>query len=235
MVIGRTDVRPSPSSASVRSSRAQTVQPASGTTSVHGLRSHHATCPPTHWLIDDYYDPDPKATDKTYCKRGAFLGPTAFDPIEFGIPPSTIPATDTAQLLALIVAKHVLADASRTSLRHDRSRTRSSVILGVASATELVVSMGGSLAATGVGQGAARERTARSKGLRRSANASPIRTCRGRRATFPGLLGNVVAGRHRQRLRPRRHQLRRGRSLREFAFRARDGRQRTASSVKPTW
>ena len=29
--------------------------------------------PPSHWLIEDYYDPDPKAEDKTYAKRGAFL------------------------------------------------------------------------------------------------------------------------------------------------------------------
>jgi len=29
--------------------------------------------PASHWLIDDYYDPDPRARDKTYCKRGAFL------------------------------------------------------------------------------------------------------------------------------------------------------------------
>ena len=30
--------------------------------------------PPGHWLIEDYYDSDPTALDKTYSKRGAFLG-----------------------------------------------------------------------------------------------------------------------------------------------------------------
>ena len=29
--------------------------------------------PPTHWLTEDYFDPDPKAPDKTYAKRGGFL------------------------------------------------------------------------------------------------------------------------------------------------------------------
>src|SRR6185436_905499 len=58
--------------------------------------------PPTHWLIEDYYDADPNAPDKTYCKRGAFLDKVSFDPMEFGIPTSIVPATDTAQLLALI-------------------------------------------------------------------------------------------------------------------------------------
>ena len=67
--------------------------------------------PDTHWLIEDYFDEDPSARDKTYGKRGAFLGDIDFDPMAFGVPPSIVPATDTNQLLALIVAKRVLEDA----------------------------------------------------------------------------------------------------------------------------
>jgi acyl transferase domain-containing protein len=74
--------------------------------------------PPTHWLIEDYYDPDPAAPDKTYAKRGAFLIDVDFDPLEFGVPPSIVPATDTTQLLALIVASR----CSKTP-RAGRSRT----------------------------------------------------------------------------------------------------------------
>src|SRR4051812_48736433 len=66
--------------------------------------------PAGHWLIEDYYDPDPAHPGKTYVRRGAFLPAVDFDPIEHGIPPNTLPATDSAQLLALIVAKQVLED-----------------------------------------------------------------------------------------------------------------------------
>ena len=50
--------------------------------------------PSSHWLIEDYYDPDPKALDKTYSKRGGFLPPVDFDPLEFGLPPTIVPATE---------------------------------------------------------------------------------------------------------------------------------------------
>jgi hypothetical protein len=68
--------------------------------------------PPSHWLIDDYYDSDPKAADKTYCRRGAFLDQVAFDPMCFGIPPSIVPATDSSQLLAGEVRHYLLHYAS---------------------------------------------------------------------------------------------------------------------------
>ena len=80
--------------------------------------------PPTHWLIEDYYDPDPKAPDKTYAKRGGFLSPVSFDPLEFGVPPSIVPATDTSQLLALIVAQRVLCLLYTSPSPRDRTRSR---------------------------------------------------------------------------------------------------------------
>jgi acyl transferase domain-containing protein len=94
--------------------------------------------PPTHWLIEDYYDPDPRAADKTYARRGAFLAPVGFDPLEHGIPPSSVPATDTSQLLALILAKQVLDDATR-GRAGALDRDRVGVILGLTSAQELLV------------------------------------------------------------------------------------------------
>ncbi|MCA9697322.1 MAG: hypothetical protein KC431_07340, partial [Myxococcales bacterium] len=100
--------------------------------------------PPSHWLVEDFFDPQPGTPDKVYVARGGFLGEVPFAPLEFGMPPNTLPATDTAQLLALVVAKRVLEDALGTRF-DDAPRSRISVILGVASATELVGHMAGRL------------------------------------------------------------------------------------------
>jgi acyl transferase domain-containing protein len=149
--------------------------------------------PPTHWLIEDYYDPDPSTPDRTYSKRGAFLSDVAFDPLEFGIPPNIVPATDTSQLLALIVAQRVLADA--TGGQFERlDRERASVILGVTSGQELLGTMVSRL-----------QRPIWLKALRDAgvpedeAQGICERIAREyvpwQESTFPGLLGNVVAGR----------------------------------------
>src|SRR5262249_27177650 len=85
--------------------------------------------PETHWLISDYYDSDPSAPDKTYAKRGGFLPEIDFDPMEWGVPPSIVPATDSNQLLSLIVAKQVLEDAANGQFS-GIDREKMSVILG---------------------------------------------------------------------------------------------------------
>src|SRR3954465_9198960 len=60
--------------------------------------------PATHWSPEDYLDVDPKAPDKTYAARGAFLDAVDFNPLEFGISPVDLEATDTSQLLGLVAA-----------------------------------------------------------------------------------------------------------------------------------
>src|SRR5687768_6009153 len=72
--------------------------------------------PPTHWDPADYFDADPKRPDMTYARRGGFLAPVDFNPLEFGIAPRDIEATDTAQLLGLVAAKQALHDAGVTFL-----------------------------------------------------------------------------------------------------------------------
>jgi len=57
--------------------------------------------PSTHWSTRDYYDANPKTPDKTYARRGSFLPNVAFNPVEYGIPPSNLPSTDTSQLYPL--------------------------------------------------------------------------------------------------------------------------------------
>ena len=153
--------------------------------------------PPHAWLIDDYYDPDQSAPDMTYAKRGGYLSPVPFNPMEFGLPPNSVPATDTSQLIALIAAKRVLEDAGRFSDGADHSRT--SVILGVASATELVVEMGARL------QHPIWRSALRQAGLPESRVQEIIQRIKDhyqpwQESTFPGLLGNVIAGRIANRL-----------------------------------
>src|SRR5205807_3409240 len=73
--------------------------------------------PPTHWNPDDYFHVDPKRPDMTYARRGGFLDPYPFPPAEFGIAPNDLEATDTSQLLALVVAKMALDDVASGECR----------------------------------------------------------------------------------------------------------------------
>ncbi len=149
--------------------------------------------PPSHWLVEDYYDEDPRTKDRTYGRRGGFIDPLAFDPLYFGIPPKAMEGTDTAQLLALIAAQMTLEDIERDSGGMiDKSRT--SIILGVASATEMTAHMAGRL------QRPTWVNAMRQAGLPESQVQDIARRIEDhyvdwQEATFPGLLGNVIAGR----------------------------------------
>ena len=102
--------------------------------------------PPTHWDPDDYYDPDPTAPDKTYCKRGGFLPEVEFDPMAFGIPPSILEVTDASQLLALVVAKRALEDAGLWGPEAQPfNRERTGVILGAGGGGALAMPLGARL------------------------------------------------------------------------------------------
>src|SRR5262249_15752710 len=79
--------------------------------------------PPSHWRPEDYYDADSKKPDMTYASRGGFLSPVDFPSLDFGISPNTLEATDTTQLLGLMVARQALEDAGYGPPRaFDRSR-----------------------------------------------------------------------------------------------------------------
>ncbi|HZW31142.1 MAG TPA: beta-ketoacyl synthase N-terminal-like domain-containing protein, partial [Isosphaeraceae bacterium] len=154
--------------------------------------------PESHWSVADYFDSDPKAPDRTYARRGGFLAPVDFPALEFGIAPQAIEATDTTQLLGLLVAKAALEDAGYgPGGSFDRDRV--SVILGVTGTLELVIPLGArlghpiwrrALAAAGVDDATSAEV------VRRIAAAY----LPWQENSFPGLLGNVVAGRIANRL-----------------------------------
>ena len=100
--------------------------------------------PPTRWNVEDYYDPDPKAPDKTYCKRGGFIPDIDFNPMEFGLPPNILEVTDISQLLSLVVAKQAMEDAGYGESRKF-NRELTGVILGAAMGRQLAVPFGGRL------------------------------------------------------------------------------------------
>jgi acyl transferase domain-containing protein/phosphopantetheinyl transferase (holo-ACP synthase) len=85
--------------------------------------------PPESWDPDVYYDPDFADPDRTYCKRGGYLGALAqFDPLAHGIPPVAV-GGEPDQWLALQVATDALKDAGATELPEE-VRARTAVIFG---------------------------------------------------------------------------------------------------------
>ena len=149
--------------------------------------------PPSHFLIDHYFDPDPLVPDKTYCRQGAFLDPIEFDPMAFGIPPTNLAATDTSQLLSLLVAQQVLNDAFPGQLKN-MDRSRIGVVMGVAAGLELISEMANRLVkpnwVKGMREAGLPEDEVQDICERIMATHAPWKE-----STFPGLLGNVVSGR----------------------------------------
>ncbi|MEK9144125.1 MAG: beta-ketoacyl synthase N-terminal-like domain-containing protein, partial [Elusimicrobiota bacterium] len=154
--------------------------------------------PPSHWDLQDYFDADPKSPDRTYGRRGGFLSPVDFDPTEFGISPNNIPATDPAQLLGLVVAQAAMRDAGYGPEREFDRRTVS-VVLGVTGTLELAIPLGARLGHP-IWRKALRE--AGIAGERAEAVIRRISDhyVEWQENSFPGLLGNVVAGRIANRL-----------------------------------
>jgi acyl transferase domain-containing protein len=153
--------------------------------------------PESHWRVGDYFDADPASPDHTYGRAGGFISPIEFRPLDFGMAPNALEATDTSQLLSLVVARRALADAGCDSLQFDRERT--SVILGVTGALELVIPLGARL-----GHPLWRRAMAEAGIDDELAIDAVNRISEGyvewQEASFPGLLGNVVAGRIANRL-----------------------------------
>ncbi|MGJ7908311.1 beta-ketoacyl synthase N-terminal-like domain-containing protein [Actinopolyspora sp. H202] len=149
--------------------------------------------PESHWSIADYYDPDPTAPDKTYSKRGGFIPTVPFNPMEFGLPPNTLEVTDVLQLLSLVVAKQTLHDAGAADMSREH-KDRTGVVLGITGANSLTQPLATRL------QTPVLKEVVRSCGLDDTA-AEEIADkftkafAPWEENSFPGMLGNVVAGR----------------------------------------
>ena len=153
--------------------------------------------PPTRWNADDYYDPDPMAPDKTYCKVGGFLPEIDFNPMEFGLPPNLLESTDASQLLGLAVARDALIDAGYAPGSERLSaaiRERTGVILGVGGGQKMIIPLTARL------QYPIWRKALEAHNLPEEQIETIIEQIKAAyipwtENTFPGLLGNVIAGR----------------------------------------
>jgi len=154
--------------------------------------------PKSRWNIEDYYDIDTEAPDKTYCKRGGFIPDIDFNPMEFGIPPNILEVTDVTQLLGLLVAKSAMKDSGYGETS-DEVLDSTGVILGVTSGMKLLGSLTSRL------QYPIWEKVLRRSGISESDTGQIIEKMkkayvRWEENSFPGLLGNVISGRIANRL-----------------------------------
>ena len=136
-----------------------------------------------------YYDPDRNARDKMYSRWGGFIGDIPFNPLDYGMPPSSLRAIEPMQLLMLEVARAALADAGYRERPFPRERTA------------VIVAAGGGLGDLGYHYGFRSYLphffdAASDEVIARLAAQLPEWT----EDSFPGILLNVVAGRVANRL-----------------------------------
>ncbi|PHM72636.1 type I polyketide synthase [Xenorhabdus sp. KJ12.1] len=148
-----------------------------------------------YWKKEDFYHPDPTATDKTYGHRAGFVPAIDFDPVEFKIPPAILDSLSTAQLFALYVAKQAMQDAGLLDQQNSKTdRDRIGVILGGGGNGNTSFSLAARQQApylreimtkAGLSEEVADEIIERAHGMYLEWNED----------SFPGFLGNVACGR----------------------------------------
>ena len=143
--------------------------------------------PADRWDWRLYYDPDPKAPDKIVSKWGGFVPDVPFDPLRYGMPPSSLPSIEPVQLLLLEATRAAIEDAGYADQPFERGRT--AVVLG----------MGGGAAQLAMGY-AFRSYLPMLDTVRPGAGRDALEACKGllpewTEDSFPGFLLNVAAGR----------------------------------------
>ncbi len=146
--------------------------------------------PAQRWSSQLFYNADPTVHDRVVSKWGGFIDPVPFDPLKYGVPPTSIPSIEPLQLLALEVAQQGLADAGYTRKAFPRERTAT------------IIGTGGGACDLGLQY---QTRAMAELFLHRAAVSPDVReeAIRGLREVLPtltedsfaGTLGNVAAGR----------------------------------------
>jgi acyl transferase domain-containing protein len=150
--------------------------------------------PPTHWLKEDYFDADPGGAgqDLRHPRRLPRTGGLRRARLRRAAQRG--PATDTAQLLALIVAQRVLEEVGAAARpragrqgphqRHPRRHQRQELLSSMASRLQRPVWVK-----------ALREAGLPESKVQEACDRIASHYVPWQESTFPGLLGNVVAGR----------------------------------------
>ncbi|NPD84809.1 acyltransferase domain-containing protein, partial [Lentimicrobium sp. L6] len=153
--------------------------------------------PKSRWDIDDYYDADMTAPDKTYCKRGGFIPDINFNPMEFGLPPNILEVTDASQLLGLIAARDALKDAGygKDSVKFTTAlKAKTGVLLGVGGGQKLITPLISRLQYP-IWEKALRESGIAEQDIPHIVDKMKKAYIGWNENSFPGLLGNVISGR----------------------------------------
>jgi acyl transferase domain-containing protein/NAD(P)H-dependent flavin oxidoreductase YrpB (nitropropane dioxygenase family) len=79
--------------------------------------------PQSHFDWRNFYNPDPLAPDTIVSKWGGFLQDVTFDPSRYGIPPSSLDSIDPMQVLVLEAARLALEDAGYGDRKFPRQKT----------------------------------------------------------------------------------------------------------------
>lgn len=153
--------------------------------------------PGNYWLSEDFFNPEFGTADRTYTDRGAFIDAVDLDVFDSGVTPNNLSTTDVSQLLAVHVAKQVMKDAG--FLYDESLKENTSVILGMSGATEMMSAMSGRLGEP-VWRHALRESGLPDAQVDELVHRMLDYFPAWKETTFPGLLGNVIAGRIANRL-----------------------------------
>jgi polyketide-type polyunsaturated fatty acid synthase PfaA len=150
--------------------------------------------PSSRWQLDDHFDPNPAAPDRTYSRRGGFIPDVDFDPVEWGLPPNSLEVTDVAQLLSLVLAREAFADAGYGAGGRMFDRERTGVVLGVGGGQKLITPLTSRL------QEPVWRRALATSGIDGALADLIVEKIAAayvgwQEDSFPGMLGNVIAGR----------------------------------------
>ncbi|WP_037679297.1 type I polyketide synthase [Streptomyces griseus] len=137
--------------------------------------------PPERWDPDVHH-----AQGTTASKWGGFLPPIPFDPLRYGIPPTSLGGIEPVQLLSLEAARRALEDAGYGDGGRDFDRSRTSVVFGAEAGSDL--------------SNAATLRAVLPSYYGKVPEGLDEQLPRLTEDSFPGMLSNVISGRIANRL-----------------------------------